>query len=84
MVIWNFSSYPQLITLQALTIKLSTYVYEAEIGASCQNKNKRLITMAVLFSSSAHRVVSIIKLLIQITIIKEITKPLGLESLFID
>ena len=40
--------------------------------------------MAVLFSSSAHTVVSIIKLLIQITIIKKITKPLGLESLFID
>ena len=47
------------------------------------DKHKKLITMAVMFSLSAQRVVCMIKLLIQITIIN-IIKPLGLEPLFID
>ena len=53
---WNFSYNPQLITLQALTIKLSTTIYEVEMGASCllDKHIKKLITMAGLFSLSAH------------------------------
>ena len=53
---WNFSCNPQLITLQALTIKLSITIYEVEIGASCllDKHIKQLITMAGLFSLSAH------------------------------
>ena len=40
--------------------------------------------MAVLFSLRAQRVVSILKALIQLTIINKITKPQDLDPLFID
>ena len=84
---WNFSCNPQLITLQALVIKLSTTVtiYEAEIGASCHlDKHKKLMTMAGLFPQVLKEWFASLKLLIQIAIINKITEPLGLDPLFID
>ena len=64
--------------------KLKFFLQSSAHNPNCLiDKDKRLIAMAVLFSLRAQRVVSILKLLIQITIINKTTKPLDLNPLFI-